>query len=516
MRKMRKNVATCGCTAGIVALIFIFFIHMSVIIDVNGLKCYCDICTESNHTCETDGYCFASTTRDDDDVITYAHRCVQKQLSSSQPEPLIFCMTSNLRNTTFVIECCKEDFCNRNLNPMLHPSNREDSSASDGVAGWATWKMALTIALPICATCAIAMVIYHIYMSRKSRARHFPDDSMEAPDRPILGGVTIRDMLEMTTSGSGSVGLPLLVQRSIARQIQLVETIGKGRFGEVWRGRWRGENVAVKIFSSREERSWFREAEIYQTVMLRHDNILGFIAADNKDNGTWTQLWLITDYHEKGSLFDYLNRSTVDTKGMIRMALSMATGLAHLHMEIVGTQGKPAIAHRDLKSKNILVKTNGTCAIGDLGLAVRHDVITDTVDIQLNNRVGTKRYMAPEVLEETINMNHFDAFKRADVYALGLILWEIARRCNVGGIHDDYQLPFYDLVPSDPTIEEMRKVVCTDRQRPSIPNRWQSIEALQLMSKVMKECWYQNAAARLTALRIKKSLANHGSMADLK
>lgn len=115
------------------------------------------------------------------------------------------------------------------------------------------------------------------------------------------------------------------------------------------------------------------------------------------DNGTWTQLWLITDYHEKGSLFDYLNRSTVDSNGMIRMALSIATGLAHLHMEIVGTQGKPAIAHRDLKSKNILVKTNGTCAIGDLGLAVRHDVITDTVDIQLNNRVGTKRYMAPEV-----------------------------------------------------------------------------------------------------------------------
>lgn len=38
----------------------------------------------------------------------------------------------------------------------------------------------------------------------------------------------------------------------------------------------------MKIFSSREERSWFREAEIYQTVMLRHENILGFIAADNK------------------------------------------------------------------------------------------------------------------------------------------------------------------------------------------------------------------------------------------
>lgn len=80
-------------------------------------------------------------------------------------------------------------------------------------------------------------------------------------------------------------GLPLLVQRTIARTIVLQEIIGKGRYGEVWRGKWRGEDVAVKIFSSRDERSWFREAEIYQTVMLRHENILGFIAADNKGVG---------------------------------------------------------------------------------------------------------------------------------------------------------------------------------------------------------------------------------------
>lgn len=78
------------------------------------------------------------------------------------------------------------------------------------------------------------------------------------------------------------LGLPLLVQRTIARTIVLQEIVGKGRFGEVWRGKWCGEDVAVKIFSSRDERSWFREAEIYQTVMLRHENILGFIAADNK------------------------------------------------------------------------------------------------------------------------------------------------------------------------------------------------------------------------------------------
>ncbi|XP_054253075.1 activin receptor type-1B isoform X4 [Indicator indicator] len=239
-------------------------------------------------------------------------------------------------------------------------------------------------------------------------------------------------------------------------------------------------------------------------------------SGSGSDNGTWTQLWLVSDYHEHGSLFDYLNRYTVTIEGMIKLALSAASGLAHLHMEIVGTQGKPGIAHRDLKSKNILVKKNGTCAIADLGLAVRHDSVTDTIDIAPNQRVGTKRYMAPEVLDETINMKHFDSFKCADIYALGLVYWEIARRCNAGGIHEEYQLPYYDLVPSDPSIEEMRKVVCDQKLRPNIPNWWQSYEALRVMGKMMRECWYANGAARLTALRIKKTLSQLSVQEDVK
>lgn len=67
-------------------------------------------------------------------------------------------------------------------------------------------------------------------------------------------------------------------------------------------------------------------------------------------------------------------------------------------------------------------------------------------------------FLIIQVLDESMNMNHFDSFKRADVYAFGLILWEIARRCNVGGIYDEYQLPYYDVVQPDPTIDEMRKV----------------------------------------------------------
>lgn len=65
------------------------------------------------------------------------------------------------------------------------------------------------------------------------------------------------------------------MQRTIAKQIQMVKQIGKGRYGEVWMGKWRGERVAVKVFFTTEEESWFRETEIYQTFLMRHDNILG-------------------------------------------------------------------------------------------------------------------------------------------------------------------------------------------------------------------------------------------------
>lgn len=43
------------------------------------------------------------------------------------------------------------------------------------------------------------------------------------------------------------------------------------------------------------------------------------------------------------------------------------------------------------------------------------------------------RYMAPEILDDAMNTNIFESFKRADIYSLGLVYWEIARRCSVGG-----------------------------------------------------------------------------------
>lgn len=64
--------------------------------------------------------------------------------------------------------------------------------------------------------------------------------------------------------------------------------------------------------------------------------------------------------------------------------------------------------------------------------------------------------------------------RRADIYAIGLIFWEICRRTISHGIAEEYKVPFHDVVPADPGFEDMRKVVCVDGYRPSIPNRWSS------------------------------------------
>ncbi|XP_058036335.1 TGF-beta receptor type-1 [Ahaetulla prasina] len=476
-----------------------------------ALQCFCLHCTKENFTCTTDGLCLTSVTRNRNKIQRNS-MCLAEYDLFPRDRPFV-CAISTSEGGITVPHCCDKDFCNKIDLPIPTPGpvTGKFSSTLGPV------ELAAAIAGPVCFLCISLMLILYVCHNRTFIHHRVPSEEDPSMERPFISeGTTLKDLIyDMTTSGSGS-GLPLLVQRTIARTIVLQESIGKGRFGEVWRGKWRGEEVAVKIFSSREERSWFREAEIYQTVMLRHENILGFIAADNKDNGTWTQLWLVSDYHEHGSLFDYLNRYTVTVEGMIKLALSTASGLAHLHMEIVGTQGKPAIAHRDLKSKNILVKKNGTCCIADLGLAVRHDSATDTIDIAPNHRVGTKRYMAPEVLDDSINMKHFESFKRADIYAMGLVFWEIARRCSIGGIHEDYQLPYYDLVPSDPSVEEMRRIVCEQKLRPNTPNRWQSCEALRVMAKIMRECWYANGAARLTALRIKKTLSQLSQQEGIK
>ena len=269
----------------------------------------------------------------------------------------------------------------------------------------------------------IIVVIIAVMCHRRRKVRGEPVRCVPKAMEACPGDVDLMDMT--VTSGSGS-GLPFLIQRTVARTIKITELIGNGRYGKVYLGYYQGEPVAVKKFFSRDEKSWCRETEIYNTLLLRHDNILGFFASDMVSNNGVTELWLITQYHQFGSLYDFLVQEAVSPKVMLQMAISTCSGLAHLHTELFGTQAKPAIAHRDMKTKNVLVKNNKTCCIADFGLAVFKN--QNEMNIPTNPKQGTKRYMAPEILNETINMQSFESFKQADVYALGLVLWELCRR----------------------------------------------------------------------------------------
>lgn len=73
-------------------------------------------------------------------------------------------------------------------------------------------------------------------------------------------------------------------------------------------------------------------------------------------------------------------------------------------------------------------------------------------------------------------MGHFESFKRADVYAFGLVLWEMCRRTAIPGILvDDFQLPYFDMVCADPSIDDMKRVVVTEQRRPTMASVWATI-----------------------------------------
>lgn len=326
------------------------------------------------------------------------------------------------------MECCSTDNCNNGSFPQLKSfpvdSHQDDSFSQSLII---SFGVLLFISL-----CSLIMIFIYKKCSRKKTfidsnrsyldtVNHIEKEFLTSNYKPEVkvtsaGDSTLREVLDGSidqTSGSGS-GYPLLVQRTLAKQIDLKNCIGQGRYGEVWKGILHYDEVAVKIFISRDEASWQREVEIYSTIILKNENILPFIGSDVTSVSSCTQLWLVTKYYPLGSLFDYLNTHTLTLEDMFATMTSIVSGISHLHTEVFGTQGKPAIAHRDIKSKNILMKSHNTCCIADFGLAVTHKQ-TGLLNIAFNYRVGTKRYMAPEVLEGTLEENDFQSYTMADM-----------------------------------------------------------------------------------------------------
>uniref|UniRef100_A0A8C1K2P3 Serine/threonine-protein kinase receptor n=1 Tax=Cyprinus carpio TaxID=7962 RepID=A0A8C1K2P3_CYPCA len=184
---------------------------------------------------------------------------------------------------------------------------------------------------------------------------------------------------------------------------------------------------------------------------------------------------------------------------MCHISASMSRGLAYLHEDLpYRAEGpKPAIAHRDFKSKNVLLKMDLTAVIADFGLAVCFEPGKPPGDT--HGQVGTWRYMAPEVLEGAINFQR-DAFLRIDMYALGLVLWELVSRCTASdGPVGEYQLPFEEEVGQHPSLEDLQDVVVHKKMRPVFKDCWIKHPGLGQLCETIEECWDHDAEARLSA-----------------
>ncbi|CAG7730292.1 unnamed protein product [Allacma fusca] len=311
----------------------------------------------------------------------------------------------------------------------------------------------------------------------------------------------------LTTSVSQIDEEKILLDKSESSQtlsITLVEVKASGRYGKVWKASMAGSNsyVAVKILPLREKASWKLEQDIYSLpLMIESEWIVRFICAkthqpSDVDN---LQLWLVSEYLEHGSLYDYLKGNTLKWTELLKIAITMCNGLAFLHEETDGgSRGyKPAVAHRDFKSKNVLLRPDLTACVTDFGLA--HIFYPNKPVGTCHGQVGTRRYMAPEVLEGAVSFTR-DNFQRIDMYACGLVLWELASRCGAQqGPIGDYRLPFEEFVGQQPSLEEMQDVVVTQRKRPTIQNDWMSHPGMAVLAEAMKDAWDQDAEARISA-----------------
>ncbi|XP_065183302.1 bone morphogenetic protein receptor type-1B-like isoform X2 [Sycon ciliatum] len=502
-------------------------------------------CNVNLTTCSSEVGCYSISRYDHDKV---EKGCLGFGLPGCLPIPGYVC-------------CSSVNFCNAALNPAAPSGPTQSTTEGNETVTPASHGGIRTFHIAIYAVLAVGIVFMAIvsillgYRHHKNKTQPATSQQSSTQDLPTVlnadAGSMSTDMLPCTpgstmltdpasTQSSRSVdsflqgdslygsssgtGYPYLIQRTVGRELTWKNKIGAGKFGEVWRCYWHKQNkhIAVKCSKSRSEGEWGREVQIYESSMTRHSNILGFIAADLCDRDGVTQMLILTEYHRRGSLHSYLENEELTMDSFLRLAGSVANGLLHLHSIVHGSTGtKPGMAHRDVKSKNILVKDNGEACICDLGLGVIYDPSkVKKIPFEVKRvMVGTRRYMPPEVLQGTINKYSFESFKLADTYSFSLVLWAIARRCNYLGVEggaDTYLEPFGEMVGDNPTYPEMIEVAINQKQRPHIPSGWYDHRIMKEIGRICRTCWKEKPSSRLTMSRVAKNITRLSVAFDMK
>ncbi|KAM4644099.1 LOW QUALITY PROTEIN: anti-Muellerian hormone type-2 receptor [Amazona ochrocephala] len=261
--------------------------------------------------------------------------------------------------------------------------------------------------------------------------------------------------------------------------LRFLKVLQRGRFSAVWAGSLRHRPVAIKAFAARGAARFAAERAVHALPLMEHENVARLLGARSAGPRAGGGL-LVLQLYPAGSLRHFLAHHVGSWAGTVRLALSLARGLAFLHQEL-WRDGlyKPSVVHRDLSSQNVLVRDDGTCAIGDFGLALALPPRAQGGAAAPRGgpirKAGTQRYLAPEILDESLDLRAWGrALLQADVYALALLLWEILTRCQAlspGAPVPAFRLAYEAELGSSPTGAQLRRCV-DERRRPLIPPAW--------------------------------------------
>eukprot|EP01129_Flabellula_baltica_P011673 TRINITY_DN5160_c0_g1_i1.p1 TRINITY_DN5160_c0_g1~~TRINITY_DN5160_c0_g1_i1.p1 ORF type:complete len:1628 (-),score=299.40 TRINITY_DN5160_c0_g1_i1:54-4937(-) len=257
-------------------------------------------------------------------------------------------------------------------------------------------------------------------------------------------------------------------QVDLEHEVEFTDRVGEGAFADVFRGRYKDNDVAVKILkaSAGTDTAIHNEFRHEVRIMrgLKHPNLVQLIGYAVKPKRA-----LIIEYAAFGSLFGLIHENPLEIPPvlMYRIVYDIANGMYFLHTV------DPPIVHRDFKSPNIMVNSLNVrdlsvAKIADFGLS--KSLLTENFN-EGERIVDNPTWLAPEVM-----MN--ESFGTpADVYPFGVVCWELLAR----------DLPF-----SEVKFTSRREKLILDGQRPDIP------DCHPLYNNLISRCWAQKPGKRPT------------------